>query len=339
MNNKSSIAIKIPTFNAQATVEQSVKSLLNQTYQNFIVYIYDNCSTDSTLAIIKALNDPRIVIAVADENRGWKWNFDRCLKNEGQPLTLFAHADDIYHPNFLEINIKVLNEYGKDTLLFSKGKNFSDINDISDSLYERRQPLSVRVYTSYTELLQELAMRGNFIFCPSAFGRSEIFSRVIREFREAEFGGSADLDAWLRVAKNHSIAIIESPTIFFYRLSASQLSEQDRGLQVGSVFVKCMSEHLISVDNGAYRNEITRLIAWHELFHTVISDLKQSISSKKMRIGNRFADSIRELMKLRGISIEKNVKLSVLIILVKVAVSLPLPLRRKLVTVILRYSR
>jgi glycosyltransferase involved in cell wall biosynthesis len=341
MNSQLSVAIKIPTFNVQASVQQTLKSLLNQTYKNFIIYIYDNCSTDSTLEIIRDFNDPRIVITVADENHGWKWNFDRCLKSEGPPLTLFAHADDIYHPNFLEINITVLNKYEALSLIFSNGSNFSDINDISSNFYERRKPLSVRMYASYTELLKELAIRGNFIFCPSAFGRSEIFYSVIHEFREAEFGGSADLDAWLRVAKNHSIAIIESPILFYYRISSNQISEHDRGLDTGSVFVKCMNEHLRSVqlDMGSYHKEVAYLIRWHELFHAIVSNLKQSISSEKKCIDNRFAHNVSELMKLRGISMKRNVLLISLLLLVEVAALLPNPLRSRLVKIILGYSR
>lgn len=341
MDNQLSIAIKIPTFNAQATVEQTVRSLLNQAYQNFIIYIYDNCSTDSTLAIIRELNDPRIVISGADENRGWKWNFDRCLKNVGHPLTLFAHADDVYHPHFLATNITVLEEYKNVSLLFSKGNYFSDMGDIQNNFYERSQSSTVSVYSSYVELLKELAMRGNFIFCPSAFGWSEVFSGVIHEFRESDFGGSADLDAWLRVAKNHAIAIIESPTIFYYRISNSQISEQERGLETGSVFVMCMNEHLKSVqlEEGSCHKDIAYLIRWHELFHGVVSDLKRSISINNMRINNQFTYNITELIKLRGVPLRRNVLFVALLLLVEVATLLPTTLRLKFVTRILRSSR
>ncbi|CAN1531487.1 Glyco_tranf_GTA_type domain containing protein [Methylophilaceae bacterium] len=341
MNNQLSIAIKIPTFNVQATILQTIRSLLNQTYQNFIIYIYDNCSTDSTLAILRELNDGRIVIATADENLGWKWNFDRCLKNEGHPLTLFAHADDIYHPYFIETNATLLSEYKNVSLLFSKGSYFSDIGEISNSFYAAKQPPVVSVYDSYNELLKELAMRGNFIFCPSAFGWSEIFYSVIHEFRETDFGGSADLDAWLRVAKNHAIAVIESPTIFYYRISANQISEQDRGLKAGSVFVKCMSAHLksVPVDKSSYQKDVTYLIRWHELFHAVVSDIKCSISTSDMRINSRFAYNITELIKLRGIPVRRNLMLAALIFLVEVATLLPRELQKKFVMMLLRSSR
>mgnify|MGYP006074930725 CR=1 FL=1 len=341
MNNQLSIAIKIPTYNVQATIEQTIRSLLNQTYQNFKIYIYDNCSTDSTLSILRELNDGRIVVATADENHGWKWNFDRCLKNEGHPLTLFAHADDIYHPYFLETNAAVLSEYKNVSLLFSKGSYFSDIGDISNSFYETKQPPVVSVYDSYNQLLKELAIRGNFLFCPSAFGWSEIFHSVIHEFRETDFGGSADLDAWLRVARNQAIAVIESPTIFYYRISANQLSEQDRGLKTGSVFVKCMYAHLKSVqfDKNSYQKDMTYLIRWHELFHAVVSDLKWSISTSGMRINSRFAYNIGELTKLRGIPVRRNLKLAALIFLVAVATLLPRTLRTKFVMMLLRATR
>ena len=46
------IAIKIPTYNSEITILDTLKSIINQTYVNFNVYIFDNCSTDNTIKII-----------------------------------------------------------------------------------------------------------------------------------------------------------------------------------------------------------------------------------------------------------------------------------------------
>lgn len=323
MNSQLSVAIKIPTFNAQATVQQTLKSLLNQTHQNFIIYIYDNCSTDSTLDIIRNFNDPRIMITVADENHGWKWNFDRCLDNKGSLYTLFAHSDDVYHPDFININLTVLSRNEELGLVFSRGLTFSDYNKISPKLSIRKpvDQVSIRTYSSLNELLREISEKGNFIFCPTAFGRSEIFSDLICEFNEEKFGGSADLDAWLRViGSNCKISIINSPTIFYYRTSEGQISEVDRGLETGSVFVKCLRHHLELSGNeiGFTIDKLSALVRWHELFFMLIKDLKNyyRMNCDNSRVNIKY--NFFEVISLKGVPPNKLLKHISLILMIKV---------------------
>jgi glycosyltransferase involved in cell wall biosynthesis len=61
---KPKISIGIPAFNAEKTIEKIIKSILNQTIQDFEVIISDNASKDKTLEICKkyAKNDTRIKI-------------------------------------------------------------------------------------------------------------------------------------------------------------------------------------------------------------------------------------------------------------------------------------
>jgi glycosyltransferase involved in cell wall biosynthesis len=302
MHEHLKIAVKIPTYNAERTVGETIKSLLSQSYKYFEIYVYDNCSTDNTLNIVKSFNDPRVHVVESTKNNGWKWNFDRCLKYEGCSLTLFAHADDIYHSEFLDRNLAAVNKFDNVGLFFSKGEIFYSQKKISKKINKKvNSSLSIKKYETYEDILEELALNGNFIFCPSAFGRSEIFSDVIREFNESEFRGSADLDAWLRVVKNNTaIAIINSPTIFYYRVSEMQISEIERGIDE-SVFVKCMNAHLQSINekNRMWKKRMTNLIRWHEIFHILISDLKKYVAAGSEKSFNDINFNLNELLRLK----------------------------------------
>ena len=52
-NNKPMISIITVVFNGEKYLEQTIKSIINQTYKNFEYIIIDGGSTDGTLEIIK----------------------------------------------------------------------------------------------------------------------------------------------------------------------------------------------------------------------------------------------------------------------------------------------
>jgi glycosyltransferase involved in cell wall biosynthesis len=59
-----SVAIKIPLYNAEATILETLDSLLKQTYQDFFIYIYDNASSDSSIKLIFEYFPVRLRIAL-----------------------------------------------------------------------------------------------------------------------------------------------------------------------------------------------------------------------------------------------------------------------------------
>lgn len=66
------VSVAIPTFNAEAYLEQAVRSALNQTLDDIEVVLVDDCSTDGTFDIARRLakEDARVVVARMERNGG-----------------------------------------------------------------------------------------------------------------------------------------------------------------------------------------------------------------------------------------------------------------------------
>tara|TARA_B100000035_G_C20855199_1_gene489280 strand:+ start:287 stop:484 length:198 start_codon:yes stop_codon:yes gene_type:complete len=62
MNKKISVLMSV--YNSEETIEESINSVLNQTFSDLEFLINDDCSTDSSLEIIKRFEktDPRITV-------------------------------------------------------------------------------------------------------------------------------------------------------------------------------------------------------------------------------------------------------------------------------------
>ena len=71
MNQETSFGIILPTFNRSTLLERALLSIINQSYENWIVCIVDDGSTDNTAEMIKSyLKDARVHYIQQAENLG-----------------------------------------------------------------------------------------------------------------------------------------------------------------------------------------------------------------------------------------------------------------------------
>lgn len=64
------LAVLMPTYNCAKYLQESIDSILNQTFQDFDLYIYDDYSTDNSSEIISEYNDNRVFYIKNSENLG-----------------------------------------------------------------------------------------------------------------------------------------------------------------------------------------------------------------------------------------------------------------------------
>ena len=70
MKNQPLISVIMSEYNTDVILlKQSIKSILEQTYENFEFIIIDDCGKNNIDAIIKEFNDDRIKIYKNDKNR------------------------------------------------------------------------------------------------------------------------------------------------------------------------------------------------------------------------------------------------------------------------------
>lgn len=101
-------AIVLPVFNAGMYLEETLDSILAQTYSNFFVFAVNDCSQDDSLEILRAYSklDKRIIVINQTQNMGVGASrnkaLDRiCALNSIRYVT-FMDADDVIEPNYLE---------------------------------------------------------------------------------------------------------------------------------------------------------------------------------------------------------------------------------------------
>lgn len=95
------ISIVIPLYNKEASIVQSLRSVLTQPYDDFEVVIVDDGSTDCSVSIVESITDSRIRL-IKQKNGGPSKARNTGVKNAKGDWILFLDADDELLPGALE---------------------------------------------------------------------------------------------------------------------------------------------------------------------------------------------------------------------------------------------
>jgi len=130
MKNTPLVSILICTYNAENTIKNTLKSCLEQTYNNFEILIHDDQSKDKTIEVIKNIWDKRIKIIESWEKLWpYRWlNF--LLDNSKWEYIAIQDHDDIRHPEKLEKQIIFLENNNKYTACWTACLEYYDWEDI-----------------------------------------------------------------------------------------------------------------------------------------------------------------------------------------------------------------
>lgn len=102
------VSVIIPTYNRSHLVGRAIRSVLNQTYQDFEIIVVDDGSTDSTEDVVKGFNDGRIRYIRHDENKGAAAARNTGIKAALGKYIAFQDSDDEWWPEKLEKQVRVL---------------------------------------------------------------------------------------------------------------------------------------------------------------------------------------------------------------------------------------
>lgn len=209
------VTVLIAAYNAERWIYECVKSVLEQTFQNFEVVIVNDGSTDETLAEIKSVakTDKRIRF-YSKPNSGLTDSLNYGLKVSKGRWIARLDADDLCAKNRLSMQLEAAN--GNSALvLVGSGLTFIDNCGL---------PLGTFTYPSNDAKLRQNLSRG-YAFFPhsSALIRMDALNAV-NGYR-SHFLMSQDLDLWLRLSEIGEIHALTEPLVYI-RKHADQLSKE-----------------------------------------------------------------------------------------------------------------
>jgi|TARA_Y100000294_G_C8533919_1_gene328190 glycosyltransferase involved in cell wall biosynthesis len=219
---KKLISVPIPVFNAGKYLNQSINSILNQSYEHFEIIICDDGSNDNSLSIIKSFKDSRIKIFYNEVNTGVLKTRNKLFKYCKGDYIAFQDADDLSHPERFKVQLEA---FMRDPDLMLCGTNFSYVNKKSMVFYQQD------VTETDIEIKSKLLEKNMFQF-PSLMINPKVLESI-GGFREQfiQLGNISDDYDWiLRISEKFKVGNVNySETLYFYRSVPGSLTRSRFG--------------------------------------------------------------------------------------------------------------
>ena len=206
ITSKPKVSVLLAVYNCEKFIDQALKSIYDQTYQDFEVVIVDDGSTDKTSEILHDMKDSRTSIHTNSENKGLATSLNIGLNFCTGQYIARMDADDISLPQRFEKQVRYLDENPNCAALGSWCIRIDSNNKIISNW---RHPTEF-------EGIKKRLLEENSIFHGTA---------MVRRHSLMEIGGynekyrySQDYDLWIRLSET---AKIQNLGEFLYLLRSS----------------------------------------------------------------------------------------------------------------------
>lgn len=203
-------SIITPCYNSRDYIENTILSVINQTYTSWEMLIIDDCSNDGSDKIILKYSktDSRVKYLRTDHPSGSP-TLPRnigIMHAQGR-LIAFLDSDDIWLPNKLEEQIKLFKQA-------NVAIAFSNYEKISKDGNRFNRYITAPSQTSYKQLL-----KGNVIGCLTAIYDTSKVGKIF-----LKHVGHEDFVLWLSILKKGYIAKNTNSVTALYRIRKKSIS-------------------------------------------------------------------------------------------------------------------
>lgn len=225
---KENIKVSIITvvYNGAATIEQTIKSVINQNYSNIEYIIIDGASVDGTQDLIQKYAD-NIDIFLSEADDGLYYAMNKGIKNASGEIIGILNGDDLYADMAIT---KVVDYYSKHDVDIVYGNALWFGGSEQSELYR---------CADIEELWYRMAIPH-----PATFVKKEIYEKY--GLFNTKYHVSADYDLMLRLYSQHVRFGHIDEVITYFRRGGLSLKKQkealDEGMEVSRGYIQRCSE-------------------------------------------------------------------------------------------------
>ncbi len=205
------ISIIIPTYNAELTIVETIKSVQQQTFSDFELIVIDDGSRDRTLELIDSIADQRIRL-FSYENGGVVVARNRGISHATGEFIAFLDHDDLWTPDKLELQLAALQQHQEAGVAYSWSLFFTD---------EKRESFYADEPIFFEGNVYEQFLVKNFIISAS---NPLIRKQAIESVGELDTSvpGADDWDYWIRLAAQCRFVVVPKPQLLYRQSSQAQ---------------------------------------------------------------------------------------------------------------------
>jgi glycosyltransferase involved in cell wall biosynthesis len=243
MDKKLLVSILTPVFNQRHYIQETIRSVLNQTYQNWQWIILDDGSNDGTGDIIRSVKDSRIKYTF-QEHAGYNFltkTFNKALKMSNGDLIAMLDGDDYWPDYKLEVQVKNFNDpdivlsYGEYFLVNQNSKKIKYVNLPKDPSIATNNPVG-------SALKKFILEKSCFLMNSTVMLKKNILLNI-GGFVERE-GFIQDFPTWIKLSLEGKFSAVPV-CLGYYRKHPSSLTMRENSERLFDYSINFLNEFII----------------------------------------------------------------------------------------------
>jgi len=254
------VTIGLPTFNRAPTLKRSIELILNQTFIDFELLIYDDGSSDNTVDSVKSFADKRISY-FSFPNQGPPIPLNFILGKAKGEYIIFLHDHDHFRKDLIQQCVDSLDGNPEVGFVLPAGITISENEDMVEN--PKSPPHGFDMINDGNLFLQKTFLQVNSFqskFHACSMVRMTAMHQVGNKYHE-KYGFYSDVELWLRLLYNFNFIYIDEVLIQF------TVREADHKINGNEV----------KIFNSLYEIHIDKI---HEFFPQKIKKLHKILKNK-----------------------------------------------------------
>lgn len=210
------ISIILPVYNGEKYIEDAIKSVMSQTYNNWELIVIDDGSSDSTSTIVNKYINTNIHY-IYQENKGPSDARNKGITVAKGEYLAFLDADDLYKSNKLSDQLSYLNENPSVDIVYN------DIEVVDEFLNHLSFLKSEGIYNRKEDFLAVLLFRQIIPLPPSMLIRRRCFEGGLKY--NSNYIHCEDYDLTIQLASQYTFGYLPE-NLYIYRRHDNNLTNQ-----------------------------------------------------------------------------------------------------------------
>jgi glycosyltransferase involved in cell wall biosynthesis len=205
------VSIIIANYNNESFIQQTINSVINQTYRDIETIIVDDCSTDNSCKIIESSlsNFKKVKFLKLENNVGGGFAKEIGINESKGELICFLDSDDFLQPTAIEKVVNIHKKNDKLSLVYTGATKINKLNE----------ELGLLGYSK--DIKNSTALESDGIFHLACW-KSKFYNNLKDKFNP-HFFIAYDIDLYYKLEEVGEVFFLDEP-LYYYRIHANNIS-------------------------------------------------------------------------------------------------------------------
>jgi glycosyltransferase involved in cell wall biosynthesis len=245
------LTVLMPVYNSAPFLRETMNSVLNQTFRNFIFLIIDDASTDESVKIIESFKDERIQLIKNETNLKLIATLNKGLEICKTKYICRMDSDDVCLPDRFKMQVEYMETHSE------VGASGSAINLMKgNKLLEMKVPAKLHQISAFMLFNSPMAH-------PSVILRKSVLDQLELKYNK-EYIHAEDYKLWCDISMHAKIGNINN-VLLNYRVHENQITSNPKNKTEKEITLKKIRCEQLNAFNINYSDEELQL-------HQIIAD-------------------------------------------------------------------